>query len=63
MALNYAKRLRSGRGLPVIFITGRGDAATKALTQRVAAIAVLFKPFDQSLLLPAIARALEIQSE
>jgi FixJ family two-component response regulator len=53
---------RSGRGLPVIFITGRTDATTKALTERVSAIAVLFKPFNDSLLLPAISRALETQS-
>ncbi len=51
-----------GRHLPVIFITGSSDAATHALTKRVSAIAVLFKPFDQSLLLPAISRALETQS-
>ena len=54
---------RQGRGLPVIFITGRSDAATKALTLRVSATAVLFKPFDQDLLLPAISRALKAQSE
>jgi two-component system response regulator FixJ len=53
---------RSGRGLPVIFITGRSDAATTALVQRVSAIAVLFKPFDETLLLPAISRALHSQS-
>jgi FixJ family two-component response regulator len=49
---------RAGRGLPVIFITGRTDATTRAITQRVSAIAVLFKPFNESLLLPAISRAL-----
>ncbi len=49
---------RSGRHLPVIFITGGDDAATKALTQHVPAIAVLFKPFEGSLLLRAISRAL-----
>ena len=53
---------RGGRGLPVIFITGRSDAATTALVQRVSAIAVLFKPFDETLLLPAISRALQPQS-
>lgn len=53
---------REGRGLPVIFITGRGDAATRALTRRVSAIAVLFKPFDQDLLFPAISRALATPS-
>jgi FixJ family two-component response regulator len=51
-----------GRGLPVIFITGRSDAATKALTQRVPAVAVLFKPFDDDALLPAISRALKSSS-
>jgi FixJ family two-component response regulator len=49
----------SGRLLPVIFITGRSDAATKALTQRVQAVAVLLKPFDDTVLLPAISRALK----
>jgi FixJ family two-component response regulator len=52
---------RSGRDLPVIFITGRSDFTTKALTQRVPAIDVLFKPFNDSLLLPAISRALKRQ--
>lgn len=50
--------VRSGLDLPVIFITGRSDAATKALTERVPAIAVLFKPCDAGVLLPAISRAL-----
>ncbi len=50
---------RSGRDLPVIFITGRSDPATQAIIERVTAIAVLFKPFNESLLLPAISRALE----
>ncbi len=53
----------SGRGLPVIFITGRSDAATRTLTERVSAVAVLSKPFDEALLLPAISRALQNQSE
>lgn len=54
---------RGGRGLPVIFITGRGDQATQALMERVSSVAVLFKPFDDGLLLPAISRALQSQSE
>jgi FixJ family two-component response regulator len=47
-----------GRSLPVIFITGRTDSATRALAARVPSIAVLFKPFDEDLLLPAISSAL-----
>ena len=53
---------RKGRGLPVIFITGRTDSTTRAITQRVPAVAVLFKPFNESLLFPAISRALKTQS-
>jgi FixJ family two-component response regulator len=52
---------RSGRSLPVIFITGRSDSVTQGLTERVSAVAVLFKPFNESLLLPAISRALQTQ--
>jgi FixJ family two-component response regulator len=50
-----------GRGLPVIFITGQNDAATKALIERATAVAVLFKPCDESLLFPAISRALKTE--
>jgi len=48
----------SGRVLPVIFITGRRDPATKAVAERVPAVAFLFKPFDENLLLQAISQAL-----
>jgi len=44
--------------LPVIMMTGRDDAQTRNLLQRVSAVAVLIKPFDESLLLDAIFRAL-----
>ncbi len=54
---------RSGRSLPTIFITGRSDATTIALMQRVPATAVLFKPFDESLLFQAISRALGARSQ
>lgn len=52
---------RQGRRLPVIFITGRTDSTTQALVQRRPAVAVLFKPFNESLLFPAILRALNAQ--
>jgi FixJ family two-component response regulator len=48
-----------GRLLPVIFITGRTDVRTQELTRRVPAVAVLFKPFHDTVLLPAISRALK----
>jgi hypothetical protein len=44
----------------VIMMTGRDDAQTRHLLQRVSAVAVLFKPFDESLLLDAIFRALAL---
>jgi two-component system, LuxR family, response regulator FixJ len=50
--------VRRGRGLPVILITGQNDAPTKALIGRASA-AVLYKPCGESLLLPAISRALK----
>ena len=46
--------------LPVIMMTGRDDAQTQHLLQRVSAVAVLIKPFDESLLLDAIFRALAL---
>jgi two-component system response regulator FixJ len=46
--------------LPVIMMTGRDDAQTRHLLQRVSAVAVLLKPFDESLLLDAIFRALAL---
>jgi two-component system, LuxR family, response regulator FixJ len=46
--------------LPVIMMTGRDDAPTRHLLQRVSAVAVLIKPFDESLLLDAIFRALAL---
>jgi FixJ family two-component response regulator len=54
---------RSGRGLPVIFITGRDDATTMALIRQAPCVAVLFKPFDENLLLPAISQALKIEGD
>ena len=46
--------------LPVIMMTGRDDTQTRHLLQRVSAVAVLIKPFDEFLLLDAISRALAL---
>ena len=46
--------------LPVIMMTGRDDAQTRHLLQRVSAVAVLIKPFDEYLLLDAIFRAVAL---
>jgi len=47
----------SGCRLPVIMITGHLDHATRELTQRAKATAVLFKPFSRDSLLAAISEA------
>ncbi len=49
--------MESGRGLPVIMITGRSDFQTRGLLEKAHAQAVLFKPFDQTVLLDAIKHA------
>jgi two-component system, LuxR family, response regulator FixJ len=46
--------------LPVIMMTGRDDAQTRQLLQRVSVVAVLNKPFDEALLFDAIFRALAL---
>ena len=53
--------LTAGRpALPVIMMTGRDDAQTRHLLQRVSTVAVLNKPFDEALLFDAIFRALAL---
>lgn len=54
----YEALAASGHGLPTIIITGRSVAPAELLAQRVRAVALLFKPFDESLLLDAISRAI-----
>ena len=44
--------------LPLILITAHSDAATRALTESVNAIAVLTKPFSRETLLAALRQAL-----
>jgi FixJ family two-component response regulator len=48
----------AGCQLPVIMITGQLDRATRELTRRAKAVAVLFKPFTRESLLEAISEAL-----
>lgn len=50
----------SGRSLPAVLITGRGDSATQRLIEQAQPVAALFKPVDQRTLFDAIARALAL---
>jgi FixJ family two-component response regulator len=55
--LELEGRLReTGRGVPVVFITGRDDAAVRAAV-RASRMPCLTKPFDEAGLLAAIAQA------
>jgi FixJ family two-component response regulator len=53
----FERLAADGRSAPVIMMTGRSDAQTQHLLQRVNASAVLFKPFDEDLLLDAVSGA------
>ena len=46
--------LRSGRQIPVIFITGRRDEAVVAKALKQGAVGFLFKPFSDKALLDAL---------
>ena len=46
--------------LPVIMMTGCDDSHTRHLLQRVNAVAILIKPFDEAVLFDAIFRALAL---
>ena len=54
----YQQLAAAGCRLPLIFITGHFDDATRAMTQRVNPIAVLIKPFSRDSLLAAIHQGL-----
>jgi FixJ family two-component response regulator len=49
----------TGRGLPVVFITGHGDDAVRAQVLAAGAVDVLSKPVDDAVLLAAIEQALQ----
>jgi FixJ family two-component response regulator len=51
------------RSLPTILITGRTDAHTRAMAAQSEPVALLFKPFEEELLLDAIGRALALSTQ
>ena len=58
----YETLVAAGCHLPVIMITGRNDPRTRRLLERVNAVGVLFKPFEDSTLLEAISRAVSLST-
>ena len=57
----YEALVAVGCHLPVIMITGRNDPRARRLLERVKAVGVLFKPFEDSTFLEAISRAVPYQ--
>lgn len=53
----YKALVASERGLPVIMITGGDEAFAQRLMRGIDAVALLSKPFDESVLCEAISRA------
>jgi FixJ family two-component response regulator len=60
--LDLQERLADRRGLPIIFITGRGDIPMSVQAMKAGAVEFLTKPFSDEVLLAAIGRALESSS-
>lgn len=60
--LDLQQRLGDRRGLPIIFITGRGDIPMSVQAMKAGAVEFLTKPFSDEVLLDAIRRALESSS-
>jgi FixJ family two-component response regulator len=52
----------SGRGLPVVFVTGNGDVLMELRAMKAGAVAFLAKPFDDKDLLDAVERAIDRSS-
>ncbi|QDU36993.1 Response regulator protein TmoT [Maioricimonas rarisocia] len=59
----YEELLRSGRRLPVIFITAHADVSTAVAAMKTGAIEFLEKPFDGSRLLELLERAIRIDAQ
>jgi FixJ family two-component response regulator len=51
----------TGHAFPTILITGRDDETTRNMVERCEAIAVLFKPVDEGVLLETISRCFTSQ--
>jgi FixJ family two-component response regulator len=58
----YEALAASGCRSPLILMTGRGDEATRTMTNRVNAAAVLIKPFNRDSLISAIRRSFALHN-
>ena len=53
----YEALAAAGCRLPVVMITGRNDAQTRRLVDRLSVVDLLFKPFDDDAFLEVVSRA------
>jgi FixJ family two-component response regulator len=59
----YADLVRSGRRLPVIFVTAHADVSTAVAAMKTGAVEFLEKPFERTRLADLVARALKLDAE
>jgi FixJ family two-component response regulator len=59
----YADMVRSGRRLPVIFVTAHADVTTAVTAMKTGAVEFLEKPFEKNKLAELIDRALKLDAE
>jgi FixJ family two-component response regulator len=57
----YRELVAAGRALPVIFMSAHDDEPTRQVMNAAKPAALLFKPFNEKLLLAAIRKALRTQ--
>jgi two-component system response regulator FixJ len=53
----------AGRSVPAILMSARDDEGTERRAQKAGAVAILYKPIDEEVLLDAVARALPANRE
>jgi two-component system response regulator FixJ len=58
----YETLVAAGCHLPVIMITGRNDLRSRRLVERVNAVGLLIKPFEDSTFLQIISRAISLSA-
>jgi two-component system, LuxR family, response regulator FixJ len=57
----FSTMAASGRSIPTVLMTAHDDDNTRRLLSRLKAAAILYKPFEEDVLLEAIDRALSDQ--
>jgi len=59
----HRQLVAQGSDLPIVFLTGRGDIPTSAEAMKRGAIDFLTKPVDETVLIEAIRRAIDVHQQ